>query len=124
MARVHDGYEFIVGSAHHNVYRVVVANLGDAVAKAICSAGSYFDDLRHEESSHVKIVNGHVAEDSSGNFDVLLGCRSRVAANDDQLLEIADFTVLHSSVDRGKVWVEPTVEAEGDLRLSSGNLFE
>ena len=123
MTRIHNGNQLIILSTHHHVHRVKVANLGNVVAEAVGPARGDFDDFWHEESCHIEVVDGHVAEDPSRNFDVLLWGRRWVTADDDQLFQIADFASLYPAVDRGKVWVKAAVEAERDLSLGGGHLF-
>ena len=71
-------------------------------------------DLAQEEAGGVEVVDGHVAEDAAGDLDVLRRRGGRVAADDGQLLDVADPAGLDRGAGGGEAGVEAAVEAEHD----------
>ena len=74
----------------------------------------HLDDVAQEEAGHVEVVDGHVAEDAAGNLHVLSRGSGGVARDDEQVLQIADLSLVELSVNRGEGGIEAAVETEHD----------
>ena len=68
-------------------------------------------------------MNRHIAEDATGSLKVVAWCWSWITADDDQLLEVANLTLLYTSIDGSKRRIEATVKTEHYFRCVVANLF-
>ena len=93
----------------------------------VLAYGVNLGDVAQEETSHVEVVDGHVAEDTAGDLYVLGWRGGGVAGDDQQGLQVADLAVGNSLVQGGEGGVEAAVEAEHNrnlygVQLSLGSL--
>ena len=93
----------------------------------VLAYGVNLGDVVQEETSHVEVVDGHVAEDTAGDLYVLGRRGGGVAGDDQQGLQVTDLAVGNSLVQGGEGGVEAAVEAEHNrnlygVQLSLGSL--
>src|SRR5699024_5443127 len=68
-------------------------------------------------------MNRHIPEDPSRTSDVFARGRSRVAANDDYLFQIADLTLGDTALHCGEGWIKPSIEPQHNLGSTLVNGF-
>src|SRR4051794_20825299 len=111
------------GSGPQGDHRGVdIANFLDTWIDQVAAHGLDLDDVTGQITRHVEVVDGHVAEQATGAFDVLGRRRGGVAAGDDDLLQLAQFSTLDAVAQRLEGGVEAAVEADHDQGVELADL--
>ena len=78
----------------------------------------------HDETGHVEVVNGHIAEHAAGDAHVLRGRRRRVAGDDQQRFRLADAPGLGIGFHAAELWVKAAVKADEQRHVVLFNHFQ
>src|SRR5579864_2410774 len=89
-AIIYGSQRAIIKRERHNRRVPIMHLLENWIDQYVCLGIDLFDIARHKKASHIKVMNCHVQENSTGGAEVIFWRRSRIATGNSEDLRLAD----------------------------------